>query len=72
MLKQNDLVSPEDRITIELRRAFLNLPTAEPWRILGKQAENVARHYKSGQSLCDGEARQGMTLSNINLKTPRI
>lgn len=59
MLKQNDLASPEDRITIELRRAFLNLPPADPWRILVKQAENVARHYKSGQSLYDGEARQG-------------
>ena len=51
MLKQNDLVNSEERMTLEQRRAFLKLPLAERRRILSQQAENAASHYESEQSV---------------------
>lgn len=59
MLNQKDLVSPEDVITLEQRRAFLKLPLAERRRILAQQAENAAVHYESDQSDKEREAWQG-------------
>ena len=59
MLKQNDLVSSEERMTLEQRRAFLKLPVAERRRILSQQAENAASHYESEQSVREREAWQG-------------
>ena len=59
MLKENDLASSEDTITLEQRRAFLRLPLAERRRILSQQAENVARHCESEQSVREREDWQG-------------
>jgi hypothetical protein len=59
MLKQNNLVSSEGTMTIEQRRAFLNLPLAERRRILSQQAEDAAEHYESEQSVREREAWQG-------------
>jgi hypothetical protein len=59
MLKQNDLVSPEDPITLEQRRAFLKLPLSERRRILSQQAEEAASHYESEQSIREREVWQG-------------
>ncbi len=59
MLKQNDLVSPEDTITIEQRRAFLKLPLADRRKILSKQAEDAADHYESEQTILERESWQG-------------
>ena len=59
MPKQNDLVSFEDLITLEQRRAFLKLPPAERRRLLSQQAEAAARHYESEQSVGEREAWQG-------------
>ena len=59
MLKQNDLISSEERMTLEQRRAFLKLPLAERRRILSQQAENAASHYESEQSVREREAWQG-------------
>jgi hypothetical protein len=59
MLKQNDLVSSEERMTIEQRRAFLKLPLAERRRLLSQQAEEAASHYESEQSFGEREAWQG-------------
>ena len=59
MLKQKDLVSSEEIITLEQRRAFLKLPLAERRRLLSQQAEQAASHYESEQSLREREAWQG-------------
>ncbi|HEV7473289.1 MAG TPA: hypothetical protein VGN90_04515 [Pyrinomonadaceae bacterium] len=59
MLKQNDLVRPEETITVRQRRDFLQLPLAERRKILSKQAENAARHYESEESTREREAWQG-------------
>jgi hypothetical protein len=59
MLKQNDLVSSEEPITLEQRRAFLKLPLAERRKILCRQAEDAAGHYESNQSVQDREGWQG-------------
>ena len=59
MLKQNDLIISDDPITLEQRRAFLELPLAERRRILSKQAENASRHYESEQSIRERELWQG-------------
>ena len=59
MLKQNDLVSSEETMTLEQRRAFLKLPLAERRRILSQQAENAVSHYESEQSVREREAWQG-------------
>ena len=59
MLKENDLASPEDTMTLEQRRAFLKLPLAERRRILSQQAENAASHYESEQSVREREDWQG-------------
>lgn len=59
MLKQNDLVSSEEAMTLEQRRAFLKLPLAEVRRILSQQAEDAAGHYESEQSIREREAWQG-------------
>ena len=58
MLKQNDLVSSEESMTLEQRRAFLKLPLAERRRLLSQQAEEAARHYESEQSVREREAWQ--------------
>jgi hypothetical protein len=59
MLKQNDLVSSEEPITLEQRRAFLKLPLAERRKILSRQAEDAATHYESNQSVQEREGWQG-------------
>jgi hypothetical protein len=59
MLKQNDLVSSEQTLTIEQRRAFLKLPLAERRRLLSQQADEAASHYESEQSIREREAWQG-------------
>ena len=59
MLKQNDLVNSEERMTLEQRRAFLKLPLAERRRMLSRQAENAANQYESEQSVREREAWQG-------------
>ena len=59
MLKQNDLIRPEDVMTLEQRRAFLKLSLAERRRILSEQAEDAARHYESQQSVREREDWQG-------------
>jgi len=59
MLKQNDLVSSEEMMPIERRRAFLRLPLAERRRILAEQADNAARIYESEQNVQEREAWQG-------------
>ncbi|HEV7796800.1 MAG TPA: hypothetical protein VGO73_01495 [Pyrinomonadaceae bacterium] len=59
MLKQNDMISSEETITLEQKRAFLKLPMAERRRILCKQAEGAAGHYESEQSIREREAWQG-------------
>jgi len=59
MLKQNDLVNSEERMTLEQRRAFLKLPLAERRRMLSRQAENAANHYESEQTVREREAWQG-------------
>ena len=53
MLKQNDLVSSEETMTLEQRRAFLKLPLAERRRMLSRQAENAAVQDISGARLVD-------------------
>lgn len=59
MLKQNDLVSSEETMTLEQRRAFLKLPLSERRRILSRQAEDAASHYEFEQSVREREAWQG-------------
>jgi len=59
MLKQNDISSPEDAITLEQRRAFLKLTLAERRRILSQQAKDAVRHYESEESMTEREAWQG-------------
>jgi hypothetical protein len=59
MLKQNDLVSSEEAVTLEQRRAFLKLPLAERRRLLTQQADEAASHYESEQSLREREGWQG-------------
>ena len=59
MLKQNDLVNSEERMTLEQKRAFLKLPLAERRRMLSRQAENAANQYESEQSVREREAWQG-------------
>ena len=59
MLKQNDLVSSEETMTLEQRRAFLKLPLAERRRILSQQAEEAATHYEVEKSLLERAAWQG-------------
>lgn len=59
MLKQNDLVSSEETMTLEQRRAFLKLPLAERRRLLSQQAEEAARYYESEQSSQEHQAWQG-------------
>lgn len=59
MLKQNDLVSSEETMTLEQRRAFPGLPLAERRRILAQQAEDAASHYEFEQNVREREAWQG-------------
>jgi hypothetical protein len=59
MLKQNELVSSKETMTLEQRRAFLKLPPAERRRLLSQQAEEAARYYESEQSSQEREAWQG-------------
>lgn len=59
MLKENDLLSPEDMVTLDQRRAFLRLPLDERRRILSQQAEAVATHYKMEQNDPERDAWQG-------------
>ena len=59
MLKQNDLVSSEEPMTLQQRRAFLKLPLAERRRILSQQAEDAATHYEFEQNVQEREAWQG-------------
>ena len=59
MLKQNDLVSSEETITLDQRRAFLKFPMAERRRLLSQQAEEAARYCESEQSSQEREAWQG-------------
>lgn len=59
MLKEKDLVSAEDVMTLEQRRAFLKLPLAERRRILSQQAQGAADHHESDQSVQEREAWQG-------------
>jgi hypothetical protein len=59
MLKQNDVISPEETTTLEQKRAFLKLPLAERRRILSQQAENSASHYESEQDVRERKAWQG-------------
>jgi hypothetical protein len=59
MLKQNELLSPDESLTIEQRRAFLKLPLAERRRILSQQAKDVADHYESEQTVLERETWQG-------------
>ena len=58
MLKQNDLVSSEETMTLEQRRAFLKLPLAERRRILSQQAQRAASHYEFEQRVLEREAWQ--------------
>ena len=57
MLKQNDLIKPDDT-TLERRRAFLKLSLAERRRILLQQAEAAASHYESEQDTSERKAWQ--------------
>jgi len=59
MLKEKDLASAGDVMTLEQRRAFLKLPLAERRRILSQQAEDAADQYESDQSVQEREAWQG-------------
>ncbi len=59
MLRQNELVSYEEPMTLEQRRAFLKLPLDERRKILSRQAEDAANHYESQQSVREREAWQG-------------
>jgi len=46
-------------MTIQIKRAFLDLPLAERRRILLQQAENAANQYEIEQSVHEREAWQG-------------
>jgi len=59
VLKQNDLIRPEEVMTLEQRRAFLKRPLVERRRILSQQAEDAAVHYESEQSVREREVWQG-------------
>jgi len=59
MIKQNDLVSSEETMTLDQRRQFLRLPLSERSRILSDQAEDAASHYESEQDIGEREAWQG-------------
>ena len=59
MLKQNDLVSSEEAMTLEQRRAFLKLPLAERRTILSQQAEGAAVHYEVEPGAREREDWQG-------------
>jgi hypothetical protein len=59
MLKRNELIKPEEILTLEQRRAFLKLSLSERRRILSQQAEDAAGHYESQQSVREREAWQG-------------
>jgi hypothetical protein len=59
MLKQNDLVSSEETMTLDQKRAFLKLPLSERRRILSEQAQKAASHYEIEESVREREAWQG-------------
>lgn len=59
MLRQNDLVSSEETMTLAQKREFLKLPLSERWRILSDQAENAASHYESERGILERETWQG-------------
>jgi hypothetical protein len=59
MLKQNDLLRPEEAMTLEQRRAFMKLPLSERRRILSQQADVVADHYESEDNVQEREICQG-------------
>jgi len=59
MLKQNDLISSEEPMTLQQRRAFLKLPLSERQRILSRQAEDAATHYEFEETVQEREAWQG-------------
>ena len=58
MLKQNDLTSPHETLTIEHRRSFLKLPLGERRKILSQQVEQ-ARYFESEDSFSEREDWQG-------------
>jgi hypothetical protein len=59
MLKQNDLDSPHETVTIEHRRSFLKLPLGERWKILSRQAEQATHHFESKDIFSEREDWQG-------------
>jgi hypothetical protein len=59
MLKEHDLLHSEETMTFEQRRAFLKLPLEERRRILSRQAEDSAAHYKFEQNDSEHNAWQG-------------
>jgi hypothetical protein len=59
MLKQNDLISPDETITLDQKRAFLKLPLSERRRILAEQAQKAAIHYELEESSRERETWQG-------------
>jgi hypothetical protein len=59
MLKQNELVSPEETMTLDQKRAFLKLPLSERRRILSQQAQKAESHYEIEQSVREREVWQG-------------
>lgn len=59
MLKQKDIVRDGEPMTIQLKRAFLNLPLAERRTILLQQAKSAATHYETEQSAHEREEWQG-------------
>ena len=58
MLKQHDLLRPEEAMTLEQRRAFMKLPLAERRRILSQLADVAADHYESEAGVQEREIWQ--------------
>jgi predicted nuclease of restriction endonuclease-like (RecB) superfamily len=59
MLKGEEMITVHSRWSLAKRRAFLKLPLPERRRILSRQAEDAAVHYKSEQSVRKRETWQG-------------
>ena len=64
MLKQNEVLYPEQPPSLEQKRQFLKLSLTERRRILLKQAEEAAHHYEAEDNIADREYWQGGDIVN--------
>ncbi len=59
MVTQEDELKKTETLTLEERRAFMNLPMNERRRMLAHQAEEMAKLYQTEPELTEREQWQG-------------